>query len=270
MSSSHTTHFTKLGFWFDWIKPLILTALAFLLFWGLALGYVWSSMREHLYFFSVALAVPTMVALLTIGWHLYRSGYVRIATELGSRRDQQKAALALVQTTCQHVLLNRQTQPPWQDMWILPGGYVDKLKDNGIAALAAGRRLTEIAQPTCDLVAQQEIATTNGTPSYINTILEHGHTPTHDVVFRVFTTSRRLPERRHVVESDYVKWVKADDISNGRFAVPPHMKELILYFLNAESKLRFWHLRADSALDLEGFLPTGRPNSTPNPDTNAS
>lgn len=198
--------------------------------------------------YVLVIAIPTLLAHGTVAAILVLSGYFRLAYELGWKRRNQLsvAGLAFVKSSGNRVLLNFQVEPPWQHMWILPGGYFNRAKGDRDPHDTAARRFREIANVAGDWDAVAEIAETNlDDPEYVLAMIDSGHSPTQDHIYLV-QKGRDAPNETDIIETNALRWWSVDDIVDGRVNVPPHMHQIVLFLANnkgsAQSRIRFWSL----------------------------
>src|ERR1044071_6233723 len=118
--------FYRIKFHFSWAGRVyisVIIRLLVLVVLGLALR---SRASQHAIDYWLVIFLPAVLAFLTVIWNLYKSGYVKIAMELGHKRSHDpanSAGLGYVVSTSRKILMNLQKEDPWKDMWCLPGGY---------------------------------------------------------------------------------------------------------------------------------------------------
>jgi hypothetical protein len=133
---------------------------------------VWALAKSLLLWYFVILLAPALLAFATVLTSLYRSGYVKVATECGLKRDVKKrAGLALIHSKADKVLLNRQVDQPWKNMWCLPGGYFNPEEHDLTTRDTAQRRAKALTDVKWTCEAKIQIAVTNGSPAYSETEL---------------------------------------------------------------------------------------------------
>lgn len=215
----------------------------------------YSGQGEILWFYVIAVLIPLVLAFLTVFVVLYKSGYLEIAIELGRKRVQgptSNAGLGFIRSSHDTVLLALQNQPPWQNMWILPGGYINPSEGDKEPKDTAQRRVKIIIGPAADgLMARCKIAVTNGSPAYIIATLDCGHIPVKNHLYLITKT-----DDKPIVESDIsgradLKWFSRQQIEDGAVSIPPHMKEIASSLLNPKADrlhFKFWDLESDYEL----------------------
>src|SRR5260370_35942082 len=79
--------------------------------------------RSHLLLYCTCVVLPTILAVFVVSFSIMRSPYLNVGIERALKRKDRHAGLAFLRSDKGRVLLNRQTEPPWDGMWLLPGGY---------------------------------------------------------------------------------------------------------------------------------------------------
>lgn len=247
MSWSET--WSTFRFFLSWTKKFfILVALIIIVFvvFGIIL---WAKSSGSFILYLLCVCAPVLLALLTVLWILFKSGYMKIAIQLGYRGrygPDSSAGLAYIKSTSNRVLLNLQSEPPWVNMWCLPGGYYNQEKGDSDPSATAVRRLKEIAG--VELVFAAKIAQTNGSPEYLQTVIDNGHGPIQDHLYLLLNNEGQSILETDIPEVSGVKWYSWDDIRTNKIPVPDHMLEIIgcLLDVNAKRKpLRSWTISPD-------------------------
>lgn len=204
--------------------------------------------RPMLGAYLLAIGVPATLAVLTTLSILLRSEYMRIATELGRKRLNQRAGLGFVRSSSNKVLLARQGEYPWKGQWILPGGYVNPTAGDRWPQDTAQRRVRIAVGEGCSLVASVHVATTKSSPDYVLSMMEVGHQPVEDEVYLISSADGPTIDEAAIALHDNIRWFTADEISASAQEIPPHMRQLLIALLEkppASERLRFWKVSRD-------------------------
>ena len=204
--------------------------------------------QPHLITYCISVLLPTILAALVVSISIMQSRYLKVVIERALKRKDQHAGLAFLRSDKGRVLLNRQTEPPWEGMWLLPGGYFNPTEGDQVTADTAVRRLQKLEQSTTPFAAKVHVARTNDSYIYIELMLEYGHVPTLDEVYLVLTPGQVLLPETDVHENNNLRWVSPIEIRSDAYQVPPHMKELILYLLETNPSApapRCWEILSE-------------------------
>jgi hypothetical protein len=212
---------------------------------GVALAlYTFFFQRRYLVSYLLYLMLPSLIATLGIFWTLYSSEYLRVAVQLGAKRVSAKAGLGFIQSSKGAVLLNLQTEDPWKNSWILPGGYYSKEKDNGYQETAQRRARLLINDE--NLVAHAKIASTKDSPEYRLTVLDAGHAPTYDFLYEVGYSDHRPIHEEDIIQTNNLRWFGAEDLRSLTVPIPPHMRDIVSYLIGGDEDgpvgPKFWEL----------------------------
>jgi ADP-ribose pyrophosphatase YjhB (NUDIX family) len=208
-----------------------------------------------LFLYSVAVALPVVLAAITVAYHLWRSKYLQMAIERGGKRKAlRKAGLALIRSSTGKILLNKQPQEPWLHMWCLPGGYINREEHDEGTQDTVKRRVKALVGPAWDFDLTL-YAVTNDSTQYQQLTLdvEYRAVTIHLYQLRRLSDGAVPPSRPihevDVVESEVLRWWSVADIRDEAIPVPPHMRDVILRFLDhtqgETSPSRFWNLVRD-------------------------
>jgi ADP-ribose pyrophosphatase YjhB (NUDIX family) len=203
-------------------------------------------------FWSVS--VPVTLALITVMLMLLNSEYLKAAIEMVRERPRdRRAGLALIRSTDNRVLFNRQTQQPWLGWWIFPGGYFNAKKGDSYPGDTAARRAKEIIGDQHVYRPGPCFAETRDTADYIMAVLSRGLQPVTDYLYLVLLDDQLLLREDQLAlgSRDDLRWLSFDDCQREDIRIPPHMKDIadvVWRRVGGRRRPRFWTLHRD-ALD---------------------
>jgi ADP-ribose pyrophosphatase YjhB (NUDIX family) len=232
----------------DFARGLILLAIAVVVLVPVSLLLMTKFYPTSSTMFLWAIALPMCLAVLTTLGILTLSPYMTIATQLGRKRLHQRAGLAFIKSDTHKVLLARQPEHPWLNMWIMPGGYCNPSLGDKFLKDTAERRTRLALGSAPRLVARACLAKTNGSRAYRMAMIDIGAVPITDEVWFMTNEDDSPIKERSVPPSDDLHWFTAAEVRDSSVEIPVHMRELLQNLLGDSAGpvgLRFWTLQDD-------------------------
>ena len=198
--------------------------------------------------FLSAVAVPMCLAVLTTLAILTLSPYMTIATQLGRKRLNQRAGLAFIKSDTHKVLLARQPQHPWLNMWIMPGGYYNPDRGDKFLRDTAERRARIAVGETPRLIARACLAKTNGSRAYTMAMIDSGAIPISDEVWLMTNSDDTPIKEKSILPTEDLRWFSLEEAKDSSAEIPVHMKEVLRSLLGdteSPAVLRYWTLQDD-------------------------
>lgn len=228
-----------------WSKEYLI-AITIVIAFFLGLGFfIW--FRAHPLFrdYGFVVLIPVIIAIFTVTVSLFASGYVQVVGEL-ARRSKENAGLGFIRSQTGKVLLNKQVEFPWKDQWLMPGGYFNRDKGDHDPKETTVRRVKELVNPpTSELDARAKIARTNDSFQYDQDMIDNGFRPIPVYVYLVLKKDNSDIVETDVVETNILRWLSLDEIKADAVEIPPHIKELLCFLLDAKPKsssLKYWEI----------------------------
>jgi ADP-ribose pyrophosphatase YjhB (NUDIX family) len=233
----------------DFAKGLIILAFAVIAALAMITWFLSGTLQASRTLFFWAIAFPVGLAVLTTLAILTVSPYMTIATELGRKRlHQTRAGLAFITSDTHKVLLVRQTEHPWINMWIMPGGYHNPGVGDRFLKDTAERRVRVALGNDSNLVARACLAKTNGSRAYRMALIDIGYVPVTDEVYLMTNPNDSPIQEKSVAGTENMRWFTCAEVKDSNLEVPPHMRELLLHLLGASGSSghpKFWTLQDD-------------------------
>lgn len=235
----------KFRYFIAWAKEYLIAIAIFIIFLaGLGI-FVWFKSQTFFRDYAFVVLIPVVIAISTVTLSLFASGYVQIVGEL-ARQSKESAGLGFISSINRKVLLNKQTEFPWTGQWLMPGGYFNRDKGDQDPKETTVRRVKElVGSPLCEFKAQVKIAYTNTSFQYEQEMIDNGHKPIPVHVYLMLKRDKNDIVETDVVENNYLRWFTLDEISTDVVPIPPHIKELLCFLLDAKprsSSLKYWEL----------------------------
>jgi hypothetical protein len=202
---------------------------------GLAWGLGWPIATFYL---LLTFVVPTVLATLVTFYA--EADYRTLRRKFFT--DRVPAGVAVVRSLEGRVLLNRQKEYPWKDMWILLGGYYNPAEFGDRSPRdTALRRAKELVKQGAGVdistnvragvyIAESQI----NEDEYEEATLRYIHAPTDDQAYEIVHLDDSRFSEREIDCSNAIdlKWWSLDQAKASSNVIPEHMLDLIIYSLD--------------------------------------
>jgi ADP-ribose pyrophosphatase YjhB (NUDIX family) len=224
------------------LKALIIAGIIALMSY---VGYRIFFLDFDVFIVYLAFVLPLVVGILIVDFIFVDSGYKKILDDRLRRPD--KAGLAVCISSSGRVLMNRQTEEPWKDYFLLPGGYFRPELDKTTGETAK-RRLEKLTgakikfRPTihiADLDIQSRVV-----QSYL---AQQKYKFTVDNAWLIERDDGNLVDENEITQDGNLRWIDLDELEENRF-IQYYMRELVKFVLSenkSETDLHLWNLTED-------------------------
>ena len=200
------------------------------------------------FYFLIMFVIP-MVAATAVTFFSEKE-YRDLRYELFTKRERS-AGLGIITTVDGKVLLNRQSEYPWEGMWIIPGGYYSLEKGDSTLRDTAQRRLVTLVQDLGKLDLSHTITTglyiaktRLDLDTFEECMLQFNHAPINDEVYEIKKIDGTPCSEQDIKVNTSIdlKWWESKEVEGELDAIPPHMRDIILFVLDRKQKPDFWDI----------------------------